>query len=83
MNLSFGKKKGIATSEANIIEIQGLEVSHLGSKDVVFISGTTMVGDQLYKTGIGVGVPADPQMIDDLIKSLEKLKKYLTVRHVR
>ena len=81
--ISFGKKKGFASSEAQRIPIDGLEVSHLGSKQVVHMQGTVMNNGQLYKTGVGLSLPDDPVHIGKLIDELERLKQYLTSKHIR
>ncbi len=81
--ISFGKKTAIATSEAQQIDISGLDISHLGSKNSIYMQGTVMAADKLYKAGIGVGIPADPVYIDKVIKVLEKLRDQLTPTHIR
>jgi len=81
--ISFGKKKSFATSEATRIETSGIDVSHMGSKDAIYIQATVMAADQLFKTGVGIGIPADPVYIDKLITELTKLKQQLTPSHVR
>ena len=81
--ISFGKKTALATSEATQMEISGLDVSHMGSKNSIYMQATVMNADKLYRTGVGVSVPADPVYIEKLIEVLTKLKEQLTPTHIR